>query len=64
VISPAGFERYFDEMVELLQQPGPPEQSALSAIAVRYGLEVDRESIPRLTREYGLQFGPPASTPR
>lgn len=57
VISPAGFERYFAEMVEFLQA-GPPEPSALAAIAAQYGLEVDRESIPRLTQEYGLHFGP------
>jgi quercetin dioxygenase-like cupin family protein len=60
LISPAGFERYFEEVVELLRQPGPPEPGALSDIAARYGLEVDRESIPRLTQEYGLHFGPPA----
>lgn len=61
MISPAGFERYFEEMVEFLrQQTGPPEPSALVAIAARYGLEVDRGSIPRLTQEYGLHFGPPA----
>lgn len=60
MISPAGFERYFEEMVELLQQAGAPEPSALAAVAARYGLEVDRESIPRLTQEYGLHFRPPA----
>jgi quercetin dioxygenase-like cupin family protein len=60
MISPAGFEGYFDEMVGLLQHAGPPEPSALAAIAARYGLEVDRESIPRLTQEYGLHFGPQA----
>ena len=57
MISPAGFERYFEEMVVLLQQAGPPEPSALADVAARYGLEVDRESIPRLTQQYGLQFG-------
>jgi quercetin dioxygenase-like cupin family protein len=57
IISPAGFERYFAEVVELLEA-GPPEPSALGDIAGRYGLEVDRESISRLTAEYGLHFGP------
>ena len=56
IISPAGFERYFAEMVELLEA-GPPDPSALAAVAARHGLEVDRDSIPRLTAEYGLQFG-------
>ena len=60
VISPAGFERYFAEIVDLLERPGPPDPSELGAIAARHGLEVDRESIPRLTQEYGLHFGPPA----
>ena len=62
MISPAGFEHYFEEMVDLLQHGGPPDPGALAALAARYGLEVDLESIPRLTQEYGLQFGP-AATP-
>jgi mannose-6-phosphate isomerase-like protein (cupin superfamily) len=60
VISPAGFERYFEELVELLQQAGPPDPEALAALAARHGLEVDFESVPRLTEEHGLHFGPPA----
>ena len=56
MISPAGFERYFEEVVRLLQA-GPPDPDALATIAARYGLEVDRESIPRLIRDYDLHFG-------
>ncbi len=59
MISPAGFERYFDEVVRLLEL-GPPEPSALGAVAARYGLEVDVGSIPGLTQKYGLNFGRPA----
>jgi mannose-6-phosphate isomerase-like protein (cupin superfamily) len=58
VISPAGFERYFEKMVDLLQA-GPPDPAALAAVAERHGLEIDRDSIPRLTQQYGLRFGPP-----
>jgi mannose-6-phosphate isomerase-like protein (cupin superfamily) len=58
IISPAGFERYFEEMVDLLERPGPPDPSELGAVAARHGLEVDRDSIPRLTEKYGLRFGP------
>ena len=59
MISPAGFERYFEQMVDLLERSvGAPDSSELSAIAARHGLEVDRESIPRLTEQYGLRWGP------
>ena len=58
MISPAGFEGYFEEMVDLLQQDGPPDPGALAGLAARYELEVDLASIPRLTEEYGLRFGP------
>ena len=60
IISPAGFERYFEQMVDLLERSaGPPDPGALGSIAAQHGLEVDRESIPRLTEEYGLRWGPP-----
>jgi mannose-6-phosphate isomerase-like protein (cupin superfamily) len=59
MISPAGFERYFEQMVDLLEQSvDAPNPSELGAIAAQHGLEVDRESIPRLTGEYGLRWGP------
>jgi hypothetical protein len=58
LISPAGFERYFEQMVELLgQSAGALDPSELGAIAAEHGLEVDRESIPRLTAQYGLRWG-------
>jgi mannose-6-phosphate isomerase-like protein (cupin superfamily) len=60
MISPAGFERYFEEIVTRLQRDPPPEPSDLAAIAIRHGLEVDRDSIPRLVEQYGLRWGPPA----
>jgi quercetin dioxygenase-like cupin family protein len=59
VISPAGFEGYFEELVDLLQRGGAPNPDALAALAARYGLEIDLESIPRLTKEYSLYFGKP-----
>jgi mannose-6-phosphate isomerase-like protein (cupin superfamily) len=60
LIAPAGFERYFEEMIDLLAGVGAPDPNALGALAGRYGLEVDLESIPRLTHEYGVRFGPSA----
>ena len=54
IISPAGFETYFREMVALPQDATPGDRAA---IAGRYGLDVDPESIPRLMADYGLNFG-------
>jgi mannose-6-phosphate isomerase-like protein (cupin superfamily) len=57
IISPAGFERYFEQMTELATQPGPPDRSRILAIADDHGLELDFASIPTLTAEHGLSFG-------
>ena len=55
IISPAGFERYFERLVELFAAGGPPDPEALEAAAADHGLEVDLASIPRLMQEYGLR---------
>ena len=54
VISPAGFERFFKEIVDLAPTAGPDESAAVGA---RYGLEFDFDSIARLIDEHGLRFG-------
>jgi mannose-6-phosphate isomerase-like protein (cupin superfamily) len=59
IISPAGFEGYFDELVDLLAEAqGPPDPAKIMPLAERYGLELDPESIPGLCEEHGLTFGP------
>jgi mannose-6-phosphate isomerase-like protein (cupin superfamily) len=58
VISPAGFERFFDELVELGGVGGPPDPEVLLALAARFGLEMDLASIPGLLAEHRLTFGP------
>ena len=55
VISPAGFERFFEEISAVPPDATPAERSQ---IAARYGLEFDFESMPRLLEEHGLWFGP------
>jgi mannose-6-phosphate isomerase-like protein (cupin superfamily) len=54
IISPAGFERYFREMVAL-----PPDATAEDrlAIAKRYDLDSNPASIPGLIEKYGLRWG-------
>ena len=60
IISPAGFERYFEEVIDLLGG-GPADPVALQGSAARYGLEIDPSSIPGLCEEHGLVFGPPTA---
>jgi mannose-6-phosphate isomerase-like protein (cupin superfamily) len=60
IISPAGFERYFEELVDLLPDAGPPDPAAIGALADRFGLELDFASVGRLTEEFGVTFGPDA----
>ena len=58
IISPAGFERYFEELVALGgSRAAAPE--ALRALSQRYGLEVNPTSIPTLLERFGLKIGEP-----
>jgi mannose-6-phosphate isomerase-like protein (cupin superfamily) len=53
IISPGGFESFFDELADLMATPdfAPAKMGELGA---RYGLEFDPESVPRLCSEHGL----------
>lgn len=55
IISPAGFERFFAELVDLggVAQT-PPEQ--LGELCERYALEMDPSSVPDLIQRFGLRF--------
>lgn len=56
LIAPGGFEAYFKELGEILGAGGPPDLAALTAVADRYGLEMDPASVPRLVAEHGLNL--------
>jgi mannose-6-phosphate isomerase-like protein (cupin superfamily) len=58
IISPAGFERYFEELIELPLDGGPADRVRITVLAAGYGLELDFESIPELLETHGLRFGP------
>jgi mannose-6-phosphate isomerase-like protein (cupin superfamily) len=62
IISPAGFEGYFAELVRLVaDSPGrPPDPAKLGALRERYALDVDLDSVPALMERFGVRFGPPA----
>jgi mannose-6-phosphate isomerase-like protein (cupin superfamily) len=53
LISPAGFECYFEELVDMST---PPTPDTITPIADRYGLELRFETIPQLVASHGLAF--------
>jgi quercetin dioxygenase-like cupin family protein len=63
IISPAGFEGYFAGLGEIFAGQGPPDPVRQAELADRYGLDVDRASIPRLAAAHGLRLpGAPPGT--
>jgi len=60
IISPAGFERFFQELVDLggIAQATPEQFVELTG---RYGLEVQPDTIPELLERFGLRMGEPLS---
>lgn len=62
IISPAGFEKYFEEAAELfLASNGAPDPQALATLADRYGLTFDFTWVPDLIERYRLT---PRTQPR
>jgi mannose-6-phosphate isomerase-like protein (cupin superfamily) len=57
IISPGGFERYFDEIAEVIAQGGSPE--AIRDVSARYELDMDRGSVAGLCERFGLWFPSP-----
>ena len=55
IISPAGFERFFEELVDLggVTQADP---QTLSELCERYAFEMDAGSVPGLLERFELQF--------
>jgi mannose-6-phosphate isomerase-like protein (cupin superfamily) len=58
IISPAGFERFFQELSDLggVLQAAP---EAVAELSERYGLEMQPETVPGLLERFGLQLGNP-----
>src|SRR5688500_14932047 len=55
IISPAGFERFFDELVDMggVTQAEP---QTLADLCARYELEMDPDSVPGLVERFDLRF--------
>jgi quercetin dioxygenase-like cupin family protein len=61
IISPAGFEEFFRELVDL-GGVSKAEPQAFANLCDRYGLEIDHASVPDLIARFGLRFpGEPLS---
>lgn len=54
IITPAGFERFFAELADMVEA-GPPDPGALATVAASYGLYVDGTWVPELMEKYGLE---------
>jgi mannose-6-phosphate isomerase-like protein (cupin superfamily) len=55
IISPAGFERFFAELVDMGGVAQAEEQSLIE-LCTRYELEMDPGSVPGVVERFGLQF--------
>jgi mannose-6-phosphate isomerase-like protein (cupin superfamily) len=55
IISPAGFERFFAELVDLGGVANASPET-LGDLCRRYALEMDPESVPGLVERFGLRF--------
>jgi hypothetical protein len=60
IISPAGFEKFFQELIDLGGVAKVPLQ-ALTRLCSRYELDIDFDSIPGLVERFGVRF--PADEP-
>jgi quercetin dioxygenase-like cupin family protein len=58
IITPAGFEGYFEEMAALFAEArgGMPDPTRAGAVLAKYALRMDYSSIPALSQRYGLQM--------
>lgn len=59
IISPAGFEQYFEELAELVAPGGPPDIPRLMTLAQKYDLELDMSQVMELSQKYHVSLGGP-----
>ena len=57
LIAPAGFEKFFDELVDAGGSIGAGP-AKLDELSVKYAIDFQPESIPELCARFGLEFGP------
>src|ERR687893_2866841 len=60
IISPAGFERFFRELVDM-GGVAQADEEEFAQLRERYGLEMRPETVPELLERFGLRMGEPLS---
>ena len=61
IISPAGFEKYFEEVAALAALGVPPDDSRRRELSDKYHVEFDRSRVMEIAQKYNLAL---PSTPR
>ncbi len=59
IISPGGFEKYFEELAELVAPGGPPDIAGLMRLGQKYDLELDMSGVGVLSQKYHVVLGGP-----
>ncbi len=61
IISPAGFEKYYEEVALLAELNVPPDDPRRQALSQKYHVEFDRSRVMEIAQKYNLAL---PSTPR
>lgn len=56
IISPAGFEAYFEELAGLISGDGEPDFGAIARLAGRYGLTFQPERMGEILERHGVRL--------
>jgi quercetin dioxygenase-like cupin family protein len=56
IFSPAGFERYFEGLAEILSACGPPDIPRLEELAGRYGMTFHWERMEEIMHQHNLRL--------
>lgn len=54
IISPAGFEKYFEEIGPFFADAAEPDLAGMARANDKYGLQMDFDSLPQLVERFGL----------
>ncbi len=55
IFSPAGFERYFEELAQVFSADGPPDTDRLEGLAGRYGLTFQWARMEEIMQQHDLR---------